>query len=446
MRTAEPTSIERGLLAADVLDALTGSAVSQPVDIGTGDLRAVQSIGRSMRVLFVCFDYSRHQGSIGTLEAEQLVRALRLARGSRLGLVFLLETSGIRVTDGTAGIASLRKVLREAEDARLDGVRMLAMILKSAFGGASILASMCEQRLIHAGCLFSMTGPKLIEQSVGADQFCASDKDAIRQLLGGEARSATSDGFSLVEPTAEAYRAGLEAWLTSDAPPALTIDRLHYAGLALAARLDRPLTDPVAIHRDAPLLEGDANRILREIHPEGCDLQLADGVLVTHPHADSSTRVLGLLARDGAGARHVLTLAREILRPIRRGSHHARCVLLVDCESHLGTPADERVVLSEVLAHLALVIRAVHRHGQRVDVVVTGHGGGGIQGALGSGASSVAMSPRAHLFVLPGAAMQALNKAEDALAGSIQTALSVGAIDHSYTLAGHAPGGPHHVV
>lgn len=432
MRTGEPSPSETGLTAFAVLDALAATSVQRPVDLGRGDLRAVESTIMSRRLLFVCFDYARNQGSIGTSEADQLVESFRLARASGLGVVFLLETSGIRVTDGTAGIASLRRVLREAEDARLDGVRMLAMVLRSAFGGASMLSSMCEQRLIHADCLFSMTGPKLIEQGVGTAQFDATDKEAVRRLLGGEARSRASSGFALVEPTAVAYREALEAWLSTAAPAAMTFERLFASEVALAARLTTPLADPTAIRRDSPLLEEDADRILREIHPDGVDLQRAGGVLVAHPHVPSSTRVLALMARDGAGARDALVLAREILGPARRGVRHARCVVLVDCESHLGTPNDERVVLSEFLAHLALVIRAVHRSGEQVNIVVTGHGGGGIQGALGSGASSVAMGPQAHLFVLPKAAMRALNKAEDADAGSIGTAVKVGAIDLSY--------------
>ena len=52
--------------------------------------------------------------------------------------------------------------------------------------------------------------------------------------------------------------------------------------------------------------------------------------------------------------------------------------------------------------------------------------------ALAAGASSVAMGPQARLYVLPKAAMQALNKAEDENAGTLETALATGAVDHAF--------------
>jgi hypothetical protein len=85
-----------------------------------------------------------------------------------------------------------------------------------------------------------------------------------------------------------------------------------------------------------------------------------------------------------------------------------------------------------VLAYLALVTRWLHNAGQRVDVVVTGLGGGGIQGALGSASSSVAMGSSARLSVLPKEAMQALQKSEDSGSGSIAMAIAVGAVDSQF--------------
>jgi hypothetical protein len=168
--------------------------------------------------------------------------------------------------------------------------------------------------------------------------------------------------------------------------------------------------------------------------------------VIARSHNPSTTRVLALVTPQGAGARDALALARELIAPVRRGELQKRCVLLVDAESHRATPDDERVVLSEALAHLALVIRALHRQGQAVEVIVTGRGGGGIQGALGSGATSVAMGPQARLYVLPQAAMRALNKSEDAEAGSIATALAVGAIDKPYSSQSLGPAGSDHVL
>jgi hypothetical protein len=153
-------------------------------------------------------------------------------------------------------------------------------------------------------------------------------------------------------------------------------------------------------------------------------------VLIAQTAHDAHTRVLALMTPTGCTARDALALTRELLRP--PASAFKRSVLLVDAPGHAATPEDEDLVFSEVLALLSLAIRWLHRQGQRVNVVVSGSGGGGIQAALAAGASSVSMGPQARLYVLPKAAMQALNKAEDDNAGTLATALATGAIDHAF--------------
>lgn len=389
------------LSAADVLAALqVGGAPLQRLPLGPGDLALLRLECDQRELLALVFDYTRHQGSIGVQEADQLVQALDQARRERLPLLLLLETSGIRVTDETAGIASLRRVLRAALDARLDGVRLLALVLRSAFGGASLLACLCERRVLHAGCLLAMSGPRLIEQAVGSKVFDAGDRAAVMQLIGGAARAAVSPGFELVPAEAAAYRDALVRWLAAPAPPVLDLPGLAARAAALEARLPAPQWQAGAAEVTASAVPGQAGQ-----------------------------RVLVLASPAGTGAAAALALARALLAPALAGVRGLRTVIAVDAQSHAATPDDEAVLLSECLAHLALAIRLLHRAGERVEVVVTRSGGGGIQGALGGGASRVTMAPGSRLYVLPQAAMQALNKAEDAAAGTLEAALRVGAVD-----------------
>ena len=48
---------------------------------------------------------------------------------------------------------------------------MLGVVLRCAFGGASILAALCGRRMIHADSLYGMSGPRLIGAIVGAPHF-----------------------------------------------------------------------------------------------------------------------------------------------------------------------------------------------------------------------------------------------------------------------------------
>jgi Malonate decarboxylase gamma subunit (MdcE) len=429
-------TVEAGSIAdlsvAELLQGLLGSGSRRVVDVGPGSIRVVQAQCGGDKLIVTTFDYSQERGSIGLMEAEQLVAAIRLARQGGGALVFLMNTSGIRVTDSTAGIASLRRVLREAEDARLQGIRMLAMIVRHAFGGASILAALCEKRVIHDGCLYAMSGPKLIEQVAGADRFDAGDRRGVRDLLGGAARASQSDDFVYVDGTLSAYRRALIDWLRRPAPAPISLSELRASGAALEARLGRKIPEAEAIARTDGLLQEGENEVLDAIHPSGSCLLRVSNVIVAKARSARSVRVLALIAREGCGFGDALALSRELLGSGTRDEPYKRSVLIVDSESHAATPVDEGLVLSEALAHLALVVRWLHHAGQRVDVVVTGLGGGGIQGALGSAASSVAMGFAGRLRVLPEVAMRALQKAEDVEAGSISMAIAVGAVDFEF--------------
>ena len=416
--------------APQLRDAVCARAASTPLALGSGNLQATLTSAGDKRLLLLCFDYALQQGSIGMAEADQLQTAVRHAREHGLHLVWLIESSGIRVTDGTAGIASLRRVLRGVQDARLDGLRLLAMVFKSAFGGASILTSVCERRVMNAGTLLSMSGPKLIEQSVGAERFNAADKTAVSDLLGGAARAARSADVVLVDASLPSYLSALHAWLADAAPAPVDAVWLQHQLAQLCARLPQPLSEPQALALPSSMLPAHAQDLLERVLPAHSGVHACEGVLIAQTTHDAHTRVLALMTPTGCTARNALALTRELLR--LQALSYTRSVLLVDAPGHAATPEDEQLVFSEVLALLNLAIRWLHRQGQRVDVVVSGSGGGGIQAALAAGASSVSMGPQARLYVLPKAAMQALNKAEDEDAGTLATALATGAIDHAF--------------
>ena len=416
--------------APQLRDAVCARAASTQLALGSGNLQATLTSAGDKRLLLLCFDYALQQGSIGMAEADQLQTAVRHAREHGLHLVWLIESSGIRVTDGTAGIASLRRVLRDVQDARLNGLRLLAMVFKSAFGGASILTSVCERRVMNAGTLLSMSGPKLIEQSVGAERFNASDKTAVSDLLGGAARAARSADIELVDASLHSYLSALDAWLADAAPAPVDAVWLQHQLADLCARLPQPLSEPQALALPSSMLPAHAQDLLERVLPAHSGVHACEGVLIAQTTHDALTRVLALMTPTGCTARNALALTRELLRP--QALSYTRSVLLVDAPGHAATPEDEQLVFSEVLALLSLAIRWLHRQGQHVDVVVSGSGGGGIQAALAAGASSVSMGPHARLYVLPKAAMQALNKAEDEDAGTLATALATGAIDHAF--------------
>jgi Malonate decarboxylase gamma subunit (MdcE) len=416
------------LTPAGVLEALREVVMPRPVELGAGDLEAAEIVTESRRCLALLFDYQRNQGSIGVREAQQLVSAFHRVRHEDLALVLLLDTSGIRVTDAISGIASLRSVLREALDARLEGRSMLAMSINHTFGGASMLASLCQHRFIHAQCIFAMSGPKLIMSASGPNSVAGEDQGEIIKSTCGAARAACSPDFELVAPTAKAFAQTLLAWLNEPRTAAAPVDQLREAGVDLGARLAGVSTPTIETQPQwCASIGPDMDRILRDCFNGEYELEYAEGVPIASSRAIPGSYGFVVEAESGVGARQALALSRALSSIAEKDPK--RCLIFLDSDGHSASLADERLILSEYLGHLALTVRMLHRQGQRVELIVAGRGGGGIQAALGSSATSVGMVPQSRLFVLPHFAMGALNKTAFANPGSPAVAISVGAAD-----------------
>ncbi len=409
------------------LDGLFGAGNCHPVACGRGDLRVVATEIFHRALIVVGFDYSIQHGSMGAREADQLVETLRRARQWSTPLVFLMNTSGVRVTEGTQGVAALRRILQSVLDARLEGIRMLAIIVRNCFGGASVLAALSERRIVNRDCLIAMSGPKLIEQASGSANLRAADTEAVRRLLGGETRSAMSPGFALVEDDIEAYRSALFDWLHQPASSAISDAILQQDRSRLRERLAHSGQPHRRTGQTAASLDGPGAAAISAVLGSGYEAQRWDQfVVAAHARNADSARVYGLVGGEAADAVHVLRLS-EALSEVPAGTSAA--VIVLDCESHSSRVEDEKVILSEYLAHLAIQARTLHWQGTEVRLIVAGVSGGGIFAALASAASKVCIVPGSRIRVLSKAAMAAINKSEGDQEGTPDRALQTGAVD-----------------
>lgn len=407
-------------------DALLDTGSGRPIACGPGALQVVSATVGGRPVTIVGFDYAVERGSIGAHEADQLVQVLRRATQEPVPLVFLMDSSGVRVTEGTEGIAALRRLLQAALDARFEGVRMLALIARHCFGGASVLAASCEGRIVNARCMIGMSGPRMIEWSAIDGPVPANDADAARHLLGGEARSKVSPGFVLIDDDEQAYRTALSEWLRQGASRRAN-DDLAQNMARLRQRLVNASRWPPAGEGAAVVLHGSNAFVAKSILGDGHEARQSGSVLEARATAEGSSRVLyGLLGGARADAVDVLRLA-EALADLPEDTR--RVAVLLDCESHSTRAADEQVILSEYLAFLALQTRHLHRRGIRVTLVVTGVAGGGIFAALACAASEVSIVAHGRLRVLPRAALAAINKSGAAYDSTPEQAVETGAVD-----------------
>ncbi|MDO4705187.1 MAG: hypothetical protein Q4A98_03080 [Comamonadaceae bacterium] len=413
--------------ARQLLAVLLDGAAAQAVDVGVGDLHVVQAFWLGQPTVWVCFDYGASQGSIGVQEAQQLVASLRHAQQQRARVVFVMESGGIRVTDSTAGIASFRHVIRAAAQARLAGVRMLAVVGRCAFGGASILACICEGCVVFPHSILAMSGPRLLTHEMGEGIWNARDANVVAQWLGGAARARASGRFDLVHDV-PACRAALATWAES-APLRPAPERDGMAG---------PEPQPTQEPAEPPGPPGPGLMACGQALLQPSDAQaagwerLSAQVYRLRAAVAPGVHVLALEAPEGARVRDVAVLMQQLqaLRPrLASGAVQAKLLIVLDAQSHAARLEDEQAAFSVALADLVLLLHVMRREGVQVQLRVTGRCGGGIFAALSAGVGEVVMEPSARLVVLPRAALAALGKQESPEAGSAQMALAVGVVD-----------------
>lgn len=414
---------------SEQLDAWLGRDAHTALDLDAeGDLVVHGAVVDFHPCVVVAFDYAKAHGSIGPDEAEQISEALEIAGERNVPLVFFMNTSGMRVTEGLATVDALRRLLRNVLDAKLVGQRMFAIVTRNVFGGASALASLCERRAMNADAVLAMSGPKLIEKIAGADVFSASDAAAVRALIGGEARAAVTETTQLCDDTPKAYRAVLSEWLTSrhEESDDFLLDWAQQLRTRLGARaLPRPAAVP------ATALDPVSAQVVHQLLGRNADIKGTGNVLDARASRAGAPVVVGLVGGVDATAPSVLALAEQLLR-IAHTPTALRIVVLADSPSHSVDPADERVVLSEYLSHLALSIRFAHDEGHEVDVVVTGTAGGGIFATLAAGATRVLMRRDARVQVLPPDALAAIGKQADPDDETLYAALDAGVVDATF--------------
>jgi biotin-independent malonate decarboxylase gamma subunit len=167
--------------------------------------------------------------------------------------------------------------------------------------------------------------------------------------------------------------------------------------------------------------------MLREIIPEGVQLHKMDGVLFGRNGTASPNAFFGFIDGTPVGALAMWTLAGECLALADERPGEAVTVFL-DSPGQAPTFHDERVMLSEYVAHLALVLSDLRQHGHRVTLQVLGDAAGGVYVALAAPATRVVALPGANVQVLPPAAIaRVLRRRTDPL--GVEDYLRAGVID-----------------
>ena len=374
---------------ASLLDrgSLRGAAAHGTLHLGSGTIEA-----REVNV--VATDRDAAGGALGVIEAKAMSSILEDSRAAGQAAILCLDSAGARLDEGLAALGAFRQLYRHVLDLRLADFPILALIGRNCFGGASMLAATCSRRVYSKASRLAMSGPAVIQALGGSGELDATDAAAVTALMGGEARTRMSPTDPLCDDSCDAFRRAARDWIIDAALPALDLRQQHTRlGNRLLAHGIAP-SAPTSARDNLPA-------VLKEILPPGIDLHRMDGVLFGRSRS-SPNAFFGLVDGTPVGALTVWTLAGECLALGDERPGEAVTVFL-DCPGQAPTFRDELVLLSEYVAHLALVLSSLRRNGHRVTLQVLGDAAGGIYVALAA--------PAARVLALPGANVQILHPA-----------------------------------
>ena len=177
-------------------------------------------------------------GGVGEVHGAKLVGLFKRALRDRPAAVVLLaESGGVRLHEANAGLIAVSEVMRALLDTRAAGIPVLVLIggANGCFGGMGIVARCADHLVISDIGRLAMSGPEVIEDSHGVEEFDSRDRALVWRNTGGKHRYLTGDCDQLVDDDVQAFREAAVRALGSGRP--LTLQSLQREQSLLAQRL-----------------------------------------------------------------------------------------------------------------------------------------------------------------------------------------------------------------
>jgi hypothetical protein len=401
------------LLDSGPRSELSPSANACAVRVMRGELAAHS-------VLCAGTDGSRSRGAIGVAEADQLCTAFTEARVTNTPLLLLLDSGGAKVNQGLAALGAFRRLYRSALHTRLAGVPMFALLGRSCFGGASMLATLCERRVYCDQTLLAASGPAVVEALAGRDQLRANDPDAVRALMGGESRTRLGQDEILCLDDMESFRVQARSLVSSLGPSRLNIRAQHkLLGQRLAGLQDS----------SASTANHHAMARLKALVPAGyrCDAR-GEMVFATGARPEQQPTFLGVLSGGTIGAATLWLLADGLIK--LHDQHPATPVILVlDATGQSAGRQDEELMLSQYISHFALSAAWLGEEHHRMLLWIPGQAAGAIYVAFAAPVQTVSALPTAQLRILPDAAASLIVRQAPAPTSDPDEWIAAGVVD-----------------
>ena len=161
-------------------------------------------------------------GSVGEVGGAKMVNTIRLAiefhdklvadypdvtDAEKPVVVISFETGGVRLHEANAGLLAHAEVMDQLQRAR-GKVPVIAVIGSKVgcFGGMGFVAAATDAIVMSEFGRLGLTGPEVIEQEMGKEEFDSADRALVFRTTGGRHKYIMGDCNFLVEDSIAAFR------------------------------------------------------------------------------------------------------------------------------------------------------------------------------------------------------------------------------------------------
>jgi len=177
-------------------------------------------------------------GAVGEVHGAKLTGLLERAITDRpAAVLLLLESGGVRLHEANAGLIAISEVIRALLATRNAGVAVLGLIggAYGCFGGMGIVARCCDALIINEEGRLGLSGPDVIETTMGVEEFDSTDRALVWRTVGGKHRYLLGEVQCLVDDDLEDFRNAAIKFIDKAQP--LSLDSLAEEHSDLSRRL-----------------------------------------------------------------------------------------------------------------------------------------------------------------------------------------------------------------
>jgi malonate decarboxylase beta subunit len=148
-------------------------------------------------------------GAVGEVHGAKLTGLLELAcKEKPAAVILMLESGGVRLHEANAGLIAISEIIRALLTVRSADIPVLGLIggAFGCFGGMGIVARCCDSLIASEEGRLGLSGPDVIETTMGVEEFDAGDRALVWRTVGGKNRYLLGDIDCLVKDDIADFR------------------------------------------------------------------------------------------------------------------------------------------------------------------------------------------------------------------------------------------------